>query len=288
MAKTPNRGMDRFRGRTLIIATQHGKEEVIAPELFNSLGVNCKVVSGLNTDQFGTFSGEIKRKGTALEAAQKKAHAALALSEASLVVASEGSFGPHPYYSFIPGNEELLLFIDQENNLTLVARYLTTETNYAHQAITAMDQLKTFCEQMGFPEHGLILKANHPDKAPFIYKDLRNEADLFAKSTTLLNKGYTLMAETDMRAMRNPTRMKAIHQATIKLVQLLQSECPQCQAPGFARTEAIEGLPCQLCGSPTRTAKAYVYSCSSCGHQEEHPREDKTFEDPMYCDVCNP
>lgn len=280
--------MDRFRGRTLIIATQHGKEEVIAPELFKGLGIHCKLVKGLNTDQFGTFSGEVERIGSALDSAKKKAHAALQLSKASLALASEGSFGPHPYYGIIPGNEELIYFIDQENQLEITARYLTTDTNYAHQAIKAVDELDPFCEQIGFPAHGLILKASHPEKEELILKDLHTFDVLETKTKTLLESGYILQAETDMRAMRNPTRMKAIHQATLKLVELLQSECPQCQAPGYARTDAIEGLPCQLCGTPTRSAKAYVYTCSSCGHQEERPRADKSFEDPMYCDVCNP
>ena len=128
--------MDLFRGRRLIIATQHGKEQVIAPELEKSIGVHCEVTTKLNTDQFGMFSGEIHREGTALDSARKKANAALKASNADLVISSEGSFGPHPYYSFIPGNEELLLLIDQSNDLELLARHLTTETNDAHEHMT--------------------------------------------------------------------------------------------------------------------------------------------------------
>lgn len=45
-----------FKGRNLLIATKHEKEKVIAPILDKELGVNCFVVTNLDTDEFGTFT----------------------------------------------------------------------------------------------------------------------------------------------------------------------------------------------------------------------------------------
>ena len=45
-------------GRRAVLATMHGKEEVIVPALA-PLGLALSVCPGLDTDRFGTFSGEV-------------------------------------------------------------------------------------------------------------------------------------------------------------------------------------------------------------------------------------
>lgn len=52
---------DVFANRPLLIASQHRKEEVMAPCLTKALGVICQVAENLNTDLLGTFSGEVAR-----------------------------------------------------------------------------------------------------------------------------------------------------------------------------------------------------------------------------------
>ena len=66
-----------FVGRTLVIATQHQKEKVIAPALEAALGVRCIVPDQFDSDRFGTFSGEIPRIKTPLETARDKCIAAM-------------------------------------------------------------------------------------------------------------------------------------------------------------------------------------------------------------------
>jgi hypothetical protein len=61
-----------FEGRRLLIATKHQKEQVIAPILEEGLGVQCIVPENYDSDIFGTFSGEIDRKDTALETVRAK------------------------------------------------------------------------------------------------------------------------------------------------------------------------------------------------------------------------
>ena len=95
--------------------------------------------------------------------------------------------------------------------------------------------------------------------------------------------------ETDMRACFNPTRMKVIKKATLKLVEAVKSFCPNCKMPGFTITEAKKGLPCQWCNLPTQSTLSHIYTCKKCNFSSEkkYPHDKKT-ENPMYCDFCNP
>lgn len=92
--------MNHWAGRQAVIGTMHGKEAVIGPRL-SALGLTSLVPENFDTDRFGTFTGEVKRVGTQLEAARQKARAAMAATGAPIGVASEGSFGPHPAIPFL-------------------------------------------------------------------------------------------------------------------------------------------------------------------------------------------
>lgn len=61
-----------FYNSRLVIATMHGKEQVIAPLLQESIGVQIVKAVDLDTDQFGTFTGEIERDVDPVEAARRK------------------------------------------------------------------------------------------------------------------------------------------------------------------------------------------------------------------------
>ena len=277
-----------FSGRNLVIATKHNKERVIAPLLESALGVTCVTPHLFDTDQFGTFSGEITREDSPLETARKKCLFAMEETGCDLAVSSEGSFGPHPDFLFIPADDELILFIDKKNNLEIVAREITTETNYSGKEILKETELIEFSERVHFPSHRLILKASKDGKSD-IKKGIDN-IDIFLNTfRAFIKDGKSVSVETDMRACYNPTRMDVIKQATSKLVEKIRSHCPHCQTPGFGITAAREGLPCSLCGSNTRSILCYISTCQKCSFvsEEFYPRGKKE-EDPMYCDHCNP
>lgn len=88
-----------FASRTAVLATMHRKEDVIAPLLEQELGLQIVVPQNFNTDRFGTFSREVKRAGSQLEAARIKAQAAMQATGAAIALASEGAFGPPPGYA---------------------------------------------------------------------------------------------------------------------------------------------------------------------------------------------
>ncbi|MDX1427852.1 MAG: DUF6671 family protein [Salegentibacter mishustinae] len=281
-------GYNMFKGRTLVIATMHKKEQVISPILEKQLGVYCKTATNLNTDNFGTFTGEVNREDTAMATVKAKAMAALNETEETLVVASEGSFGAHPSCFFMSANEEIVILIDTKNNIEIKGWYLTSETNFSQREIRSINDLKEFEENVGFPNHGIIIKAKNGKNEEEILKEFQSSELLRFKVRELLKMNIPIIAETDMRAMKNPTRMKAIECATIDLVKNVKSVCSQCYAPGFSVVEVIRGLRCSLCNFPTKSVKAYIYKCQKCDYSCEKPKENVIWEDPMYCDFCNP
>jgi len=275
---------DFFSGRSLLIVTKHGKEKVICPLLEKHLSVVVTVNKDFDTDQFGTFTSEIERPDPANTTLLKKLKAAMQKTGASLAVASEGSFGPHPNLPFIPADEEWVLLVDLDNKLELWGRQLSTETNYAQQEVEDWSSLQKFAEAALFPSHKIILKAS--DGA--IIKDIDDWQLLKATACALWEQGLKLKAETDMRAMHNPTRMKVIEAATKRLVETATSYCPSCGKPGFAVTGLEPGLPCEQCGQPTIGVLKYVRTCEHCHYQQEqwYPRGE--VSDAQYCEYCNP
>jgi hypothetical protein len=277
-----------FRGRELLIASMHHKDQVIAPILEKSLGVNCRVPAGFNTDQFGTFAGEVERKTDAVSTARAKCERALDLFGGDLVIASEGSFGPHPHLFLINANEEFLVLIDRKNGLEIIGRHVTWDTNFLGAQILSLGELSPIAEQAKFPSHGLIVR-NRQSEYTYLVKGLTDWASLYTSVWTCLNRFGEAFVETDMRAHMNPTRMEAIRMATDQLVKQIESRCPECEWPGFGISETVTGLPCQLCGSPTRAPLKNIYSCKKCGFENSifFPSGQRT-ESPLYCDYCNP
>jgi len=280
--------MNFFNNRKLIIATKHGKEQVIAPLVEKALGVSCFVSEDFDTDILGTFTGEIERKHDPIETARQKCLMAMELSDCDLGIANEGSFGPHPSMFFVSADDEFLIFIDKKNGLEIIAREVSTETNFNGKDILTEKELLDFADLVKFPSHGLILRKAKADNGNIIKGITAIDAlkEAFCK---LMNDTTSVYAETDMRAMHNPTRQKVIEVATHKLIDKIKSLCPQCSKPGFAITNAKRGLACSLCGSPTNSIVSYVYVCHHCEFvKEEMYPHKKITEDPMYCDYCNP
>jgi hypothetical protein len=277
-----------FKGRSLIIATKHEKEKVIAPLLDSSLGVISFVNPDFDTDTLGTFSGEIEREQDPIATARKKCLLAMELSNCDLGIASEGSFGSHPSMFFASADDEFLIFIDKKNDLEIIARELSTETNFNGSEIKNEQELLDFADLVKFPSHGLILRTSKANNKNII-KDITNLEDLKKYFHFMFDNFKNVYAETDMRAMHNPSRMAVIETATKKLVDKINSCCPKCTTPGFSVTDAKKGLACGLCGSPTNSTLSFIYSCQKCQFKKEemYPHQ-KTTEDPMYCDYCNP
>ena len=277
-----------FSGRKLYIATQHGKEKVIAPILEKPLGVEVVVANEIDTDQLGTFSGEIERTLTPFESALAKCRLAIEYHGSDLAIANEGSFGPHPSLYFIPADEELVVFVDKKNDLTIFSREISTETNFHGTEIPDTVAISNFAEKVKFPSHGIILRPSKNHHHSMI-KGITDYPTLQEAADRLWKQFGQLYAETDMRAMYNPSRLKVIAKATESLLEKIKSLCPACGCPGYAISNALQGLPCRLCEHPTKQILTLIYTCQKCGHQQyKEKSEGEKYADPMYCDHCNP
>ncbi len=277
-----------FEGRKLVIATKHEKEKVIAPVLEKYLGVECFIPSDFDSDELGTFSGEIERKDDPITTVRNKCMMAIQLTDCDMAIASEGSFGPHPSIFFVQADDEFLMFIDKKNKLEIIVRELTTETNFNAREVKTEKELIEFAKVAKFPSHGLIIKKSKDDFTR-IEKGITTWERLSEFFQDFMKSYGMVYVETDMRAMYNPTRMMVIEKAAQKLAEKINSRCPVCDTPGFGISEAKQGLPCGLCSFPTRSTLSFITTCGKCNFaKEEMYPHKKQYEDPMYCDRCNP
>lgn len=277
-----------FKGRKLVIATKHGKEKVIAPILEKKLGVKCITPENIDTDIFGSFTGETLRQNDPITTARNKCLLAMKMTDCDLAVANEGSFGPHPHLLFVPADEELMVLIDKKNDIEITMVELSTQTNFNYGEIKTMKELNVFTRNAKFPDHGIIIRKTKSNNAEII-KDIKNRNKLTEVFNDFISRYGKAYLETDMRAMNNPTRMKVIKNTCIKLAKKANTLCPDCKTPGFGITKAIKGLPCKLCSFPTKSTLSYIFGCQKCTYFKEVKfPNNKTTEDPMYCDFCNP
>lgn len=284
--------MSPFAGRTLCIATMHGKERVIAPHLEARLGVRCVLPpAGFDSDRFGTFSGEVPRAGTAREAAVAKALAAMDGAGVDLAVASEGSFVPHPDAFLLQVGIELVLLVDRRLGLEIPGEHVTTETNHARRRCRDLAEAAAFGERVGFPEHGLLLVLGEPLQR--VWRGLRTPSALAAAVEEVTEEArrrdLPWFVASDMRADQNPQRMRAIDRAAAALAERAATPCPACATPGFGTVDVVRGLPCAECGAPTPRPRAFVHGCARCPERCEVPRTDGVVAaDPGGCEFCNP
>ncbi len=277
-----------YEGCPVAFLTQHGKQDLVRGPLETALGCQLVHTDGYDTDQLGTFTRELTRAGSQLDAARKKAAIGMALTGASLGMASEGAFGPDPYGAFMPWNTEVVLWLDRKSGLE-VTGFAHGPAQSLHRMVTSLPELERFAKEAGFPAHQLVLRPDHPEH-PAMHKGLRDHETLVKAfhlaQAQSANGG--VFVENDLRAFANPTRQKTILQATENLILKLLSACPTCASPGYWLNQQIPGLPCRRCGQLTRLPKAEIWRCKQCRHEEQRTLNNPAWADPARCDFCNP
>ncbi|KTD37694.1 hypothetical protein Lnau_0625 [Legionella nautarum] len=275
-----------YQNRSILLASKHQKEKAIADVFFDKLACTLDV-HDFDTDEFGTFTGEIARTTSPYQTCVLKARHAAERYKYELAISSEGSFGAHPSFPFIPSDHEIMVFLDRKNNWIIAEQYITPKTNYCMMTINPQTELNDFLKRAGFPEHALTLQT-HSDKK-VVAKGIR---DIKALQTALAS-GFKLEKElflaTDMRAMMNPTRMQAIAVLAEKLVNRIRCCCPLCSAPGFGFKKTEGSLLCRQCASLTSLYQQEIWGCIQCDYFEKYSRKDGLIEaEPQYCNYCNP
>lgn len=277
-----------YSGRRIALLTQHGKELVLAPVLDTALGCRVERVTGFDTDTLGTFTRDIPRAGTQLEAARRKARIGMGLSGVPLGLASEGAFGADPVAGLFPWNVELLVFIDDERGIE-VTGMAQQPTRLGHLLTDDWKRAAEFGRQAGFPEHHLVVRPQGQDD-PRIEKGIATWTAFEAAFLCAQGEADNgqVFVEQDLRAHAHPTRMEVIRLAAADLAAKLDSSCPACGAPGFWVVERLAGMPCADCEAPTAEIRADIHGCLKCGHREMRVRVGREHADPCRCDHCNP
>jgi hypothetical protein len=280
-----------YQDRKVALATMHRKEEAIAPALMEALGLYVVPAPRLDTDQLGTFAGEIPRRSNMLDTAVAKARMGMQATGLPLGLASEGSFGPHPLIPFFLGGIELMVFIDHERGLVVHETLVAEQTNFSHRIVVPAEPIDDFLGTAGFPSHGLIVRPHAGEICHNMTKGITSRTALdaaigLAAQASADGKAHI---ETDMRAHMNPTRMRALTTLARQLGRRLASPCPACAAPGWGRMDIVRGLQCEECGTSTDMILKEVFACAAGAHREELPRSDGlTYASPAHCPYCNP
>lgn len=281
---------DYFKNRKLVIATMHKKESVIKPILERELWVECFVVENFNTDRLWTFTRDIKRKWNMLETARLKINYAMEITWCDLWVSSEWSFWLHSWIPFLNSNFELTLLIDRKNNLEIAWHHLITNTNLDWKYLENFQEALEFAKKHWFPEHWVIIRLSEKSNF-FIHKNINDENDLKNAINKILSLPFVkkFYIETDMRAHKNPTRMKNIELSINDLVKNIKSKCPKCESPWFIVSDIERWLPCKICLRPTDKPTFEIYTCKKCNFVKKVKIEKYwEYADPWECENCNP
>lgn len=280
--------MARYDGIRIAFLTQHGKEALLRPLLQQTLGCEVVRAEGFDTDRLGTFTRDVGRPGSQLEAARAKAVKAIELSGARVGLGSEGAFGADPVGGLMPWNAEVLVWHDAATGIEIIGA-AQGPGHSLQRLIRDEEELHRFAGAADFPAHGLVLRPDSPEDRRIVkgMRDVGELSQVFAELSRASSSGQVFV-ESDLRAHMNPTRQRIILLAAENLVARILSACPACDAPGFGEKERIGGLPCGLCGAPTRLPLAHLWMCAACGHAERREVEEATVADPARCDYCNP
>ncbi|ODT25699.1 DUF6671 family protein [Microbacterium sp. SCN 69-37] len=273
-----------YRGTTIVFATMHGKDALARSAFRTVLDATVITPAGIDTDQFGTFAGDIPRTLSPLDAARAKARLGVAATGVPTSLASEGSFTTE--LGWTTRQTEHLLFLDQDRGIEVTESHSTTFPVAPGRHITTTAQALSHATTIGFPEQGLIIHSR--DGARIItHKNLRTRDDLTLAIDHLLSENLAVSVMPDYRAHRSPARAAVIATLCARMAQRLGTPCPGCRAPGYGRVKVIPGLPCGLCGTPTHIPTADLHACTTCDTTHTHPRTPTTA-DPQWCDTCNP
>ena len=271
-----------FFGRRAVIASKHGKERALYAPLREELGLFPEVLL-LETDRFGTFTGEVPRAGSQLDALRAKLReAADATPYDAVIVASEGSFFPDPAFAHATLNRELVALYDPQREIEIVGSAVGPARHVGAFDVATADDLDAALARLGVPAHGIVVfdGARH-------YKGVRDRAALLRLVADCRSRGANVRIESDLRAHMHPTRMEQITAAALDAAKRARSRCPHCSRPGYWRTDFIAGLPCSTCGEATSRTRSEVWSCIGCSKREERASIIASA-DPADCTTCNP
>jgi hypothetical protein len=271
----------------IALATKHGKLAQIGPA-FASLSTWEIELAEIDTDLFGTFTGEVPRSLSPRDSAIAKARAGAQLLGFEYGLASEGTITAHPQLPWVIADLEILALVNTRDNFVVV------ESNWfldiqAHSANVDLEtDLDELMDKLALPSHAANLVILFDERRQ-ILKGIQDREEFRSLVSEALNATPTsILAENDFRAMNSPTRQANISAVAQKLVTRISSHCPSCNQIGWGQTGYEFGLPCSFCFRLVdRVAHSEEHGCVSCDYVEIISLGEETI-DPARCDFCNP
>jgi hypothetical protein len=148
-----------FKGATFVFATNHGNADAARECFLRVLHASIEELV-IDSDSLGTFSGEVERSGSMLDALRGKVRLARQLTSERFVLVSEGSFGATGGLGFIPQGVEMLLVHDALTGVEVVEQHVSWDTNYVTATLFSIEELHRFLPRISFGSHALVL---YPD-----------------------------------------------------------------------------------------------------------------------------
>ena len=275
-----------YNGINAVLTTKHFKQNLIEPT-FKLLGVNV-IHYDWDTDQLGTFSGEISRTLSQRDTVIKKARTGMIATNSEYGIASEGTIGPDPALSILNSTIEAVVWVDNVNSFELVEFERGLDIVAVKEQFKTTEEIDDFLTRADFPNHALIV---YPEgaKEP-IYKGIREKEQLLAAIDECFARSRSGIAlvESDLRAHMSPSRAAVITRCAEKLVSRLSVLCQSCSLPGFGQIGNLHGLDCEQCGDYVPTAIAgTILGCVKCDFKIENFNEN-TNTSAANCPACNP
>ena len=276
-----------FAGAVIAMGTMHGKQRQVAPAFADVLGARVIAPDGIDTDQFGTFTGEVSRMLTPVEAATAKARLAMSAAGVRYGLASEASY--NAWLGMLPMHEEILVFIDDTRGIQVTEGIKVPGAPGAPRLVDCADDAVAAALDFGFPQQGAAVKASVADRVRVFGKGITDTRELIEAVTVAAAAadGRQAWVEPDLRAHHNPSRRDVIATLASRLAHRLATQCPRCACPGYGKVGVREGLPCRACGCPTSLVVSDVLGCPACDHREAVARTGALAE-PRFCPDCNP
>lgn len=273
-----------YAGRQASLATLHGKGPLVAPAMAEVLGLAVTEVA-VDTDAFGTFSGETPRRDTPLVTAEKKARAGMSAAGTSFGFATEGSIGTDGFLPIVT-HVEVVVFVDDVEGFSVAESATSHDIIARHWELSEGFPSDDDLRRADFPHHALIVVSD-VDAGP-IFKGLRERDDLDAAVSACWALGATrVIVQSDLRAHQCPSRRPTIERAARRLAERLAARCTACDCAGWGAIDIVRGRPCASCARPTQARIATVNGCCRCDHREMVDIVGDPI-DPAQCDHCNP
>lgn len=278
-----------YSGKTVVLATKHHKLPLIGPPLTDAVGLRVDAVE-VDTDVFGTFTGDVPRTGRPLDTAIAKARMGMQIADQPLGLASEGSISPDPAMPFVIADHETVVLVDDEHQIVIAEHHASWDVIAASTTVAHPDDLGPFLATADFPRHHLIVRPNSGQRRP-IYKGISEMSALTTAISVCAQAATDRLAlvETDLRAHACPSRRAVIATAAKRLARRVAARCPRCGAPGWGQIDVLLGVPCSHCDTPVDRPRAAIDGCAACDHRDTRLLVSPDARaDPSECPYCNP